>query len=310
MRRQLRRQPICRWLDPPPFPPRCPTGIGGFWRDESLTWASCPDYALLPPPSATAPSSRPLPKKPPVVDTLMSLVGVPPVVYANILPQWVLDYTPGSTGAGGLGGRTGRAQETFPDEAERDPAVPGCAWTWAKEAHPCVALSPLQPGPPHADSRHRPVWNARAGLSLNCAYVWPADEAPGEELATAAYWGKVKGDLVVEKQLAMAGSASLLRLCHSACLQTRADTVLPPSSTQFGWRRSSTRSLTPTTAASCTPTTEARSPPSLLTKTQHPSLHPVALRRPPATGLPTHFIGSHTLLYLARHHGETRCSDG
>ena len=36
--------------------------------------------------------------------------------------------------------------------------------------------------------------------------MWPKKFETGMELDTPEYWGKVKGDLIVEKQLAMGGS--------------------------------------------------------------------------------------------------------
>jgi len=41
---------------------------------------------------------------------------------------------------------------------------------------------------------------------LNCEYVWPTNFITGMELDTPEYWGRIKGDLIVEKQLAMGGS--------------------------------------------------------------------------------------------------------
>ncbi|KAL7414985.1 phospholipase C/P1 nuclease domain-containing protein, partial [Mrakia frigida] len=64
----------------------------------------------------------------------------------------------------------------FPDEQEREGKVPGCAWKWATEMH-----------------------------GLNCEYVWPTNFTTGMELDTPEYWGRIKGDLIVEKQLAMGG---------------------------------------------------------------------------------------------------------
>lgn len=57
--------------------------------------------------------------------------------------------------------------------------------------------------------------NGRSPLSLscyrlNCEYVWPQNFETGMELDTPEYWGRVKGDLIVEKQLAMGGSQSSL----------------------------------------------------------------------------------------------------
>lgn len=65
----------------------------------------------------------------------------------------------------------------FPDEQEKAGIVPGCPWYWA-------------------DSMH----------DINCEVVWPKQFVDGMELDTPAYWGKVRGGLVVEKQLAMGGS--------------------------------------------------------------------------------------------------------
>lgn len=45
--------------------------------------------------------------------------------------------------------------------------------------------------------------------SLNCEYIWPAGFAAGMELDTPEYLGRVKGDLIVEKQLAKGGSKFL-----------------------------------------------------------------------------------------------------
>lgn len=45
-------------------------------------------------------------------------------------------------------------------------------------------------------------------VRLNCKYVWPQNVRSDQELNTPEYYGKLKGDWVVEKQLAMGGSES------------------------------------------------------------------------------------------------------
>jgi len=128
---------------------------------------------------------RPLPRKPPLVDVVMELVGLPPWLYTAILPDWILNYTPGAaagspspspspTAAAGGGGVREKTEGTavaaaaaaaaavekedgqdgppwkgrFPEAVERDGSTPGCPFAWANESHPSVPPAARRPLPP------------------------------------------------------------------------------------------------------------------------------------------------------------------
>lgn len=190
------------------------SGIRGFWRSPSINeWPSCPSasfYATIPGPDdiiagpiSLGPEHEPLfPQneaarrraplgKPKILPLFLSMMGVPGGLIAMLPDNWLENPK--------------LAVGEFPEEWERKAELPGCPWAWASEMHPCV--------PRLHSSLYRRLQKL-TGTSLgsmfrmNCDLVWPKNLTIGMELDTPEYYGKVKGDLVVEKQLAMGGSMS------------------------------------------------------------------------------------------------------
>ncbi|CED83621.1 S1/P1 nuclease [Phaffia rhodozyma] len=129
-------------------------GIRGIWRNESLTWAECTQYASSVPYDVSTSFSEKLIRN-------LSLFMFTPSKVASFFTQL-------SVSDPGIG--------AYPDKYERDNSLPVCPWEWAKESHP-----------------------------INCKYVWPMNLQTLEELNTPEYYGRLKADWVVEKQLARGG---------------------------------------------------------------------------------------------------------